>query len=36
MMPEIRHLTDQAERDGKVITRIASVEELDAFAGGIS
>jgi len=31
MMPEIRRLTDLAERGGKPVTRIASVEELQAF-----
>ena len=31
MMPEIRRLTDLAERSGKPVTRIASVEELQAF-----
>jgi adenylate kinase family enzyme len=35
MMPEIRRLTDQAERNGKPVTRIASVEELDAFAANL-
>jgi len=32
MMPEIRRLTDLVERDGKPVTRIGSVEELDRFA----
>ena len=32
MMPEIRRLTDLAERNGKTVTRIASVEALDRFA----
>ena len=32
MMPEIRRLTDLAERAGKKVIRIASVEELDRFA----
>jgi hypothetical protein len=32
MMPEIRRLTDLAERAGKPVTRIASVEALDAYS----
>ena len=32
MGPEMRRLTDEAERDGKKVARIRSVEELDAFA----
>jgi hypothetical protein len=32
MVPEIRRLTDEAEREGKKVMRIASVEELDSFA----
>jgi len=32
MAPVFRHLTDEAERAGKPVTRIASVEELDAYA----
>jgi adenylate kinase family enzyme len=32
MAPVFRRLTDEAERAGKPVTRIASVEELDAFA----
>jgi adenylate kinase family enzyme len=35
MMPEIRRLTDLAERAGKPVTRIASVEELDAYAAAL-
>jgi hypothetical protein len=35
MAPEFRRLTDLAERDGKPVTRIASVEELDRFTGGL-
>ena len=35
MVPEIRRLTDLAERAGKPVTRIASVEELDSFAAGL-
>jgi adenylate kinase family enzyme len=35
MAPIFRRLTDQAERDGKPVTRIASVEELDAFAAAL-
>jgi adenylate kinase family enzyme len=33
MMPTIRALTEQAEREGKPVTRIASVEQLKGFAG---
>ncbi len=32
MAPVFRRLTDEAERKGKKVTRIASVEELDAYA----
>jgi adenylate kinase family enzyme len=32
MAPVFRRLTDQAQRAGKPVTRIASVEELDAYA----
>jgi adenylate kinase family enzyme len=32
MAPVFRRLTDEAERVGKPVSRIASVEELDAFA----
>jgi len=32
MMPTIRTLTDASERDGKKVTRIRSVEELDEIA----
>jgi adenylate kinase family enzyme len=32
MAPVFRRLTDEAERAGKPVSRIASVEELDAFA----
>ena len=35
MVPEIRRLTDAAERAGKPVTRLASVEELDAFAAAL-
>ena len=35
MVPEIRRLTDLAEREGKLVTRIRSVEELDVFAAGL-
>src|SRR4051812_19604840 len=35
MMPEIRRLADLAERDGKPVTRIASVEDLDRFAASL-
>jgi adenylate kinase family enzyme len=35
MAPVFRRLTDEAEREGKSVTRIASVEELDAFATGL-
>jgi adenylate kinase family enzyme len=35
MAPVFRRLTDQAERDGKPVTRIASVEELDAYAASL-
>jgi hypothetical protein len=35
MVPEIRRLTDAAERDGKAVTRIGSVEALDAFAAAL-
>ena len=31
MAPVFRRLTDEAERSGKPVTRIASVEELDAY-----
>jgi adenylate kinase family enzyme len=31
MAPVFRRLTDQAERDGKPVTRITSVEELDGY-----
>jgi adenylate kinase family enzyme len=36
MAPVFRRLTDQAEREGKPVTRIASVEELDAFTAALS
>ena len=36
MAPVFRRLTDAAERAGKPVTRIASVEELDAFAVSLS
>jgi adenylate kinase family enzyme len=32
MAPVFRRLTDETERSGKPVTRIASVEELDAYA----
>lgn len=32
MAPVFRRLSDEAERAGKQVTRIASVEELDAYA----
>jgi adenylate kinase family enzyme len=35
MVPVIRHLTDEAQRVGKQVTRIGSVEELDAFAAAL-
>jgi adenylate kinase family enzyme len=35
MMPEIRRLAEAAEREGKPVTRIASVEALDAFAASL-
>jgi hypothetical protein len=35
MAPEIRRLTDLAERNGKPVTRIASVEQLDRFAASL-
>ncbi len=35
MVPEIRRLTDEAERAGKKVTRIASVEALDDFAAAL-
>ncbi len=35
MMPEIRRLTELAERNGKPVTRISSVEELDRIAAGL-
>lgn len=35
MVPEIRRLADEAERAGKPVTRIASVEALDAFAASL-
>jgi adenylate kinase family enzyme len=35
MAPVFRRLTDQAERDGKPVTRIASVEALDAFTASL-
>jgi adenylate kinase family enzyme len=35
MMPDIRRLTDLAERAGKPVTRISSVEELDAYAADL-
>jgi hypothetical protein len=35
MAPVFRRLTDQAEREGKPVTRIASVEALDAFAASL-
>jgi len=35
MGPEMRRLTDAAERDGKKVTRIRSVEELDAFTAAL-
>jgi hypothetical protein len=34
-VPEIRRLADEAERAGKPVTRIASVEELDGFAASL-
>jgi adenylate kinase family enzyme len=34
-MPIIRRLTDEAEAAGKPVTRIGSVEELDALTAGI-
>ncbi len=35
MMPEIRRLTVLAERNGKKVTRIASVEDLDRIAASL-
>ncbi len=35
MAPVFRRLTDEAEREGKPVTRIVSVEELDAYAAGL-
>jgi adenylate kinase family enzyme len=35
MMPAIRRLADQAEHRGKPVTRIGSVEDLDAFAAAL-
>jgi adenylate kinase family enzyme len=35
MVPVIRRLTDEAERAGKPVTRIGSVEALDAFAAAL-
>lgn len=35
MAPVFRRLTDQAEREGKPVTRIASVEALDAFTASL-
>ena len=35
MGPEMRRLTDAAEREGKAVTRIRSVEELDAFTAAL-
>ena len=35
MAPVFRRLTDQAEREGKTVTRIASVEELDTFSSRV-
>ncbi|HVT53615.1 MAG TPA: hypothetical protein VHE77_18680 [Dongiaceae bacterium] len=35
MVPEIRRLTDEAERAGKPVTRLGSVEELDAFSAAL-
>jgi adenylate kinase family enzyme len=32
-MPEIRALCTKAEAQGKIVTRLTSVDELDAFAG---
>jgi adenylate kinase family enzyme len=35
MAPVFRRLTDEAERAGKPVTRIRSVEELDAYAAAL-
>lgn len=35
MAPVFRRLTDQAEREGKMVTRIGSVEELDGFTASL-
>jgi adenylate kinase family enzyme len=35
MVPEIRRLTDEAERHCKKVTRIGSVEALDAYAAAL-
>jgi hypothetical protein len=32
-LPEIRALCTEAETQGKIVTRLTSVDELDAFAG---
>ena len=32
-MPEVRALCTEAEGQGKIVTRLTSVDELDAFAG---
>jgi hypothetical protein len=35
MVPVIRRLADEAERDGKTVIRIGSVEELDSYAAAL-
>jgi hypothetical protein len=35
MVPIIRRLADEAERDGKAVVRIGSVEELDSYAAAL-
>lgn len=35
MMPVIRRLADHAEREGKPVTRIDSVEERDRFTAAL-
>ena len=34
-MPDIRSMCAEAELEGKAVTRLGSVEQIDAFVGGI-
>jgi hypothetical protein len=34
-MPELRSLCREAEKQGKTITRLTDINELDAFAKGL-